>query len=386
MAVLGLAESGLSLFHVHHPASFFTSDKDLGYVLRPNAEGWNVEEGDCYIKINSDGLRDREHTVQRPADVLRVAVVGDSTTEAYQIPQEKNYVSLAERDLKRMTRKKVETLNFGVLGYNLTQELIVLPTKVWKYDPQIVVLSLSMNAAILKSLRSLYFGDTQNAPFFELQNGALTLDQQSREFQATYHPSVRRDRLMNYINRNELLCLMNAARVQTGLRLNSLESSLEPKAQAAGATLAERAAYEREWPYIGPVNEPLKQAWDVSLKIMLAIRDEVARHHAELWIVTLDMPMQSFPDPAVRQAFQQRMGVDSLYVADNLIAKFAEENRIHHVTLAPQLTRYVDQTHQVIHMNDRDGEFASGHLNEIGHREVAERLACAIATGSDLLN
>ncbi len=111
---------------------------------------------------------------------------------------------------------------------------------------------------------------------------------------------------------------------------------------------------------------------------MLAIRDEVARHHAELWIVTLDMPMQTFPDPAARLAFQRKLGVDSLYIPDRLIARFAEENHIRHVTMAPLLTQYVDQTHQALHFN-RNGQFAFGHLNEVGNRQVAAHLSSALA-------
>lgn len=387
MAVTGLSEGLLRLTRVHYPASLFASDPDLGYVLRPNAEGWCEEESEAYVKINSDGMRDREHTVARAPDVVRVAVVGDSATEAVQLPLDKTYVPLTETELKRVARRKVEVLNFAALGYNLPQELIILRKKVWKYDPQVVVLALSMNGAILKSVRELYtgFGDTQNAPFFVEENGSLTLDAQSRAFQANFHPSTRRDRVMDYVNRSELLSLVNAARVQSGFRWNTLLTRVEPLQAHATPTSALPANYMREWPYLGAANEPLRHAWDLSLKTILAIRDEVARHHAEFWIVTLDMPMQTFPDPSARLAYQHKLGVESLYIPDKLIEKFAVENGIRHIILAPVMTQYVDQTHQVIHL-DREGEFASGHMNEIGHRVVASRLASALHAGSEHLN
>jgi hypothetical protein len=54
-------EVGLRLAGIAYP-SFYTWDEYEGYALRPGAEGWYRGEGEAYIRINSAGLRDREHT------------------------------------------------------------------------------------------------------------------------------------------------------------------------------------------------------------------------------------------------------------------------------------------------------------------------------------
>src|ERR1700687_3491778 len=72
---------------------FGLPDQDRGWALRPNAEGWVRAENKAgvYVKINSQGLRDREHSIAKPPGTFRVAVLGNSYTEAFQVPIEQTY-------------------------------------------------------------------------------------------------------------------------------------------------------------------------------------------------------------------------------------------------------------------------------------------------------
>ena len=98
-------------------------DRDVGYSLRPGAEGWWKKEGLTYVKINSHGFRDREHTFTKPADTLRIAILGDSYAEAFQVPLEKTFWSIMEQRIAHCpqpSKAKVEVLNFGVSGFSTT--------------------------------------------------------------------------------------------------------------------------------------------------------------------------------------------------------------------------------------------------------------------------
>lgn len=119
-------------------ANFYTSDPVVGAALRPNAEGWWTKEGRAYIRINSQGLRDREHTKAKPANTVRIAVLGDSFAEALQLPMEKAFWAIMEsrpRECGAMQGQNVEVINFGVSGYGTAQELLTLRHKVWDYAP-----------------------------------------------------------------------------------------------------------------------------------------------------------------------------------------------------------------------------------------------------------
>jgi hypothetical protein len=57
---IGLRVSGFSHFNP------YIVDQDVGYSLRPNAAGWWRREGTTYVRISSQGLRDRERTLAKP--------------------------------------------------------------------------------------------------------------------------------------------------------------------------------------------------------------------------------------------------------------------------------------------------------------------------------
>lgn len=70
IAEVALRVSGFTYFNP------YVVDPDVGYSLRPRAEGWWKKEGLTYVKINSYGFHDREHTIAKPPDTLRIAVLG----------------------------------------------------------------------------------------------------------------------------------------------------------------------------------------------------------------------------------------------------------------------------------------------------------------------
>src|SRR2546423_8703719 len=65
---------------------FYMPDYYRGIVLRPNIAGTYQREGRNYVAINSAGLRDREHSIAKPANTIRIALLGDSYCEALQVP------------------------------------------------------------------------------------------------------------------------------------------------------------------------------------------------------------------------------------------------------------------------------------------------------------
>src|SRR4028118_2143551 len=85
-----VAEIALRIGGYSYPV-FYMPDTVRGYALRPGVFGWYRKEGEAYVRINSDGLRDRERPKQKPANTLRIALLGDSFSEALQVPLEDAY-------------------------------------------------------------------------------------------------------------------------------------------------------------------------------------------------------------------------------------------------------------------------------------------------------
>lgn len=94
--------------------SFYATDYYRGFALRPGIEGHYQREGESYVRVNSEGLRDREHSKAKPANTVRIALLGDSFTEAMQVPMEQTYWWMLQKNLQECNAfpgKQVEIVN-----------------------------------------------------------------------------------------------------------------------------------------------------------------------------------------------------------------------------------------------------------------------------------
>jgi lysophospholipase L1-like esterase len=102
------------------------------------------------VSINSHGLRDHEYSEQKPADVYRIVMLGDSTTFGWGVPLEATVAKTLERDLNRAGipgHRRVEVLNAGVGNYGTVQEVAHYRTFDRVFHPDLVVLEYFINDA-----------------------------------------------------------------------------------------------------------------------------------------------------------------------------------------------------------------------------------------------
>jgi lysophospholipase L1-like esterase len=92
---------------------------------------------------NPQGFRDRPFG-PKPPGVRRVAVVGDSFTEAQGVLEEDGYVRILERLLSRPGSPPVETLNLGYRGLDLPA-LLGTFEKALALEPDVIVFGMVLN-------------------------------------------------------------------------------------------------------------------------------------------------------------------------------------------------------------------------------------------------
>ncbi len=94
LIILGISELFLRLFVIAPAASI--PDPQLGWVYRGNATILHSREGYARNELNSQGLNDKEYS---PDEATRkIIAVGDSFTEALQVPRALNFTSIAEQN------------------------------------------------------------------------------------------------------------------------------------------------------------------------------------------------------------------------------------------------------------------------------------------------
>lgn len=126
------------LYRIEHQWVRLSEDPDLGYELNP-----------ALPDHNADGMRDRSFPRAKPEGVTRIAAIGDSTTYGFGVRSEESWPKQLEDSLasqhRNLCARRFEVLNFGVPGYSIAQEQVVLEHRALRFDPDFVVLVLSLN-------------------------------------------------------------------------------------------------------------------------------------------------------------------------------------------------------------------------------------------------
>ena len=208
---------------------FYATDYYRGFALAPGVEGQYQREGTSYVRINSDGLRDREHPKAKPVGTFRVAVLGDSFTEAMHVPMEQTFWFLLQQKLQQCNAfpgKQVEVINFGVSGYGTAQELLTLRQKVWAYSPDLVILAFTTYNDVYDNSRTL--SKTEEVPYFNYRNGELVEDVSFRESKTYRQRDSQINRLGRWFhNRLRTVQLIHYLQFVGKLRLTDLAQQTE---------------------------------------------------------------------------------------------------------------------------------------------------------------
>ena len=359
---LCVAEPLLRLLDLGRPG-LYTYDRDRGWVLRPNARGWQDKEGKAYVMVNSAGLRDREHPERKPPHTLRIAILGDSFTEAKQVPLEQTFCAVIERRLKScpaLAGRDVETLNFGVDSYGTAQELMTLRRQAWKFSPDVVVLAVCTGNDIRND--SIELEGDKCQPFFTYRDGELVLSGAFEEsawfrFQCAARFESRRSATLNVLGQ-----LHRAMWVRMRSHIVKFH---EPRASELGLD---------DSIYKAPKHHAEREAWEVAEGELEMVHQEAMEHGARFLVVTLSNGIQVYPDPTQRRAYMHRLGVDNLFYPDLRIRALGERKGFAVLNLAPPFQDYADRHHVFLH-GFSNTQLGTGHLNQEGHRYGGELIA-----------
>ena len=379
-----LCEIGLRMAGVSYP-NFYQFDSDLGTSLRPGAEGWYQREGQAFVRVNSAGLRDREHVQSKPEHTLRIAVLGDSYAEAVQMPMEDAFWSVLEREIKdcqNLENGKAEVINFGVSGYGTAQELLMLRHQVWSYSPDIVILAFVTGNDIRNNSRILE--QENRKPYFVFKNSQLVVDLSFREsFGFRLRQTNVARRMYGVMNSSRVFQVfgevqrivkargahgydigigaVNAAeKVDEDLRTTPWDGQAEAGLDAAV--------------YVEPRDTVWKDAWLVTEGLITMMHDEVRNKGAKFMVVTLSNSPQVHPDPIVRRSFAKYLKVPDLFYPDLRILELGKRQGFDVLTLAPMFQAYAQEHNAFLHGFDNSG-IGIGHWNQKGHRLAGKLIA-----------
>lgn len=131
----GAARVYASLTHQQRGMAF---DPELGWRPIPNVRKlggvWGATRP---ASTNSHGWRDAERTFEKSAGMRRAVVIGDSFTFGIDVDDGERFTDLLPHFVERL-----EVVNLGVAGYGTDQELRVLEIEAFRYDPDVIILTI----------------------------------------------------------------------------------------------------------------------------------------------------------------------------------------------------------------------------------------------------
>lgn len=339
------------------PTHFHTADPNLGWKLKPGASGkWN-EEGASFVQVNSEGLRDREHTKAKPPNTLRVAVLGDSFTEAIHVPVEQTFWSKLERKLGNCEavkgRKNVEVINFGVQGYGTAQELMMLRKKVWDYSPDIVILAFFIGNDVINNSPKLEYD--RYRPFFAYDaSGKLVPDMSFRNLA----PIDRNERAVSFVDRMPSWLVNNSRILQVIKKVD-----LDRKKRELSEDFTELNTQN----FKEPQDAAWQEAWRVTEGLIVTMRNEVVQKNADFLLVTIGDPMQVRPEAQIQKDFMTKNNIQNLFYPDRRLEKLGAREGFRVLNLSEQFQGYTEKYQLCAHGFENYVPCA-GHWNELGHR------------------
>jgi hypothetical protein len=360
LAMLAAIEVALRLAGVRFPP-FYQPEWDRGYALRPGASGVWTREGRGRVTISADGLRDGPHDRRPSPGVLRMAVLGDSFSEALQVDQDQTWWHQLEQRLNGHPRcavregfpQGVEILNFGVGGYGTGQQLLTWRLQARAFQPQIVLLAMYLGNDIQDNTPQ----PREDKPVFRLgPEGGLVIDNSFRASSGSRFRFSSLGRALNgLLNRSALLQLANEAKNRW--------SGRQGQPVATPAPGRPTMHLERDDP----------SGWRVTEALLRQLRDDVRASGASLVVTSFSSPEQLWPDRGERQRVFREAGQDP-FAREQRLAGLLKDLNVPYHPLAEDLQRHADQDRLILH-GFKGQNLGSGHWNVTGHRWAATLLA-----------
>ncbi|HTW88395.1 MAG TPA: SGNH/GDSL hydrolase family protein [Candidatus Binataceae bacterium] len=361
VVALLIAAAGLRIANHWYPY-FFRFDSAAGWNLRPGASGYYGREGGSYVRINRGGFRGPERPLAKPPGTFRVAMLGDSYTEAIQVPYEQTFSAVTERRLSScpaLAGRHVEVLDFGVDGYGTTQELVTLRKQALAYSPDAVVLAIFLGNDIRNN--SVVLEGNQCRPFDALEDGKLV--PVGPFFDS---PSFRLWCMARFNYRDAALTDL-FSQAWTIIRHHPSGPTLEnPVERAINYNI-----------YKPPSDKAWRDAWDVTDALVVKVRDVSVAHHAMFLAVTLDTGVQVLPEAAMREKFMRWQKITDLFYPDEQIEALGRREDFAVLALAPSLQKYAE-AHDVYLHGFKNTPMGFGHWNAVGHQQAGELIAARL--------
>ncbi len=345
-ACIMFAELTLKVISPQHcyayPKGMVQEDKGLCYKISPDYEGRiKTAEFDITITTNSHGLRDAEHSYEKPNGTLRILGLGDSFQFGVGVQSNQTYLKLLERELQQKGFH-AEVINAGVLGYGTRQELQYFKDEGRRYKPEIVILSFYQNDLLDNMLTA------ESCNRF-VRDGYLVDNFTASQRAASF-------KIKLFLNqKSDLYCLAknSALRLAPKIRIGDIQANLSSETVL---TYLEK----------GNLSPAIQERFNVTFGLILQLKQAVQADGGRLIIVIIPDQLQVDKNILKTITDSYRLDIDKydLTKLGKILVQFATSQNITAIDLLPDFQQQAG--------NEKLYYPIEAHWNPRGHLLAAE--------------
>jgi len=348
-------------------------DAVLGWRPPPEQSGWQRFEGEALIETNKLGFRDRDHPVPKSSGVLRVAVLGDSFTEAVQVPIDDTWWRKMGDRLRHDgcasgTGQRVEVLSFAISGYSTAQSLLAWRAFAKQFAPDVVILAFFIGNDLNENLDAL--DEEPLRPYLIPTDEGLMLDDGFKRSTAYRDATRVAGRARQWLIEHSRIVQLGL-QARDALRVADINSATDRHSDEPQELGVDNAVYRR------PTTPEWEAAWVATEAMLAAFANETRAAGAQPILMIIGTGAQVHPNPRGRARFAQALGVDDLGYPVRRLLGTAGTHQMPVINLPALWTGPARQPSQHLH-GFPGGRPGFGHWNHLGH-------AAAGAAAADVL-
>jgi hypothetical protein len=154
-------------------------DEKRGFRLMPHQKYSFFKEGFSISETTNFGYYGKDIQIDKPTDTFRIALLGDSYVEGFQVFDRDHFRSILQKNLAESYGHRVEVMNLGMSGFSLSDEYCYYSRFVKSLHPDLVIIVMRQSDLELKK-------KSVTQPYCYIENDLLKVDEsylQSRQFQ-----------------------------------------------------------------------------------------------------------------------------------------------------------------------------------------------------------
>lgn len=354
-------------------------DPQLGWRPAPAISAWQRFEGEALVETNALGFRDVEHALSKAPGTLRIVVLGDSFTEAVQVPLEQTWWRVMQSSLHngvcavsapdgRPVQARVEVLNLAVSGYSTAQALLAWRNIGFRFEPDAVVLAFFLGNDLIENAKALDHEPLR--PYLTLDGPRLVLDDGFLSSPEYRFKTSLFGRIIDGL-------VVHARIAQTvvqawhAIRINAHAHREVPAGRRWLEPGVDDALYRE------PDTEDWRRAWSVTEALLGAFAAEVREAGAQPLLFVAGTGAQVHPNPKVPATFAARLGVPDLGYPVRRLLQAASEQDLPAINMPVVMATEAERRGTPLHGFD-NSIVGFGHWNADGHRVAGQAAADAL--------